>query len=109
MNNMRRSSDGQAEWGSGPGGALLGTNSNPNPPTTHGRWQYLGQRRYLAVERFFRYDPDGSFAGVQRIVRNITLARDGKHFTGVNTSEAFDLDGNLIRTGCTTDITTRVE
>ncbi len=91
------------------GGALIGTNSNPNPPTTYGRWQYLGGRRYLAVERFFRLNPDGSFAGVQRITRNITLGRDGYHFTGVNTSEVFDVDGNLIATGCTTDITTRVE
>lgn len=91
------------------GGALIGTNSNPNPPTTYGRWRYLGGRRYIAVERFFRLNPDGSFAGVQRITRNITLGRDGNHFTGINTSEVFDVDGNLIGTGCTTDITKRVE
>ncbi len=91
------------------GGSLIGTNSNPNPPTTYGRWHYLGGRRYIAVERFFRRNPDGSFAGVQRIIRNITLARDRHHFTGINTSEAFDVDGNLIGTGCTTDMTTRVE
>jgi hypothetical protein len=91
------------------GGALVGTNSNPNPPTTYGRWQYLGSRHYVAVERFFRSNPDGSLAGVQRITRNITLARDGYHFTGINTSEVFDVDGNLIASGCTTDITRRVE
>ncbi|CAN5668927.1 hypothetical protein BH24ACI4_BH24ACI4_34560 [soil metagenome] len=90
------------------GGSLVGTNSNPNPPTTYGRWQHLGGRRYIAVERFFRY-ADGTFAGVQRITRNILLSREGNQFTGVNTSEAFDLDGNLIRTGCTTDISYRVE
>ena len=91
------------------GGALVGTNSNPNPPTTYGRWQYLGNRHYVAVERFFRSNPDGSFAGVQRITRNITLARDGFHFTGINTSQVFDVDGKLIASGCTTDITRRVE
>jgi hypothetical protein len=91
------------------GGSLMGTNSNPNPPTTHGRWEYLGGGRYLAVERFFRLNPDGSFAGVQRITRNITLDPDGLHLTGANTSEAFDVAGNLISRGCTTDVTNRVE
>ena len=91
------------------GGALIGTNANPNPPTTYGRWQYLGERHYIAVERFFRYNPDGSFAGLQRITRNITLSSDGNHFTGVNTSQAFDVNGNLIGVGCTTDVTRRVE
>ena len=91
------------------GGSLMGTDSNPNPPTTHGRWEYLGGDRYLAVERFLRLNADGSFAGVQRITRNITLDPDGLHLTGVNTSEAFDVAGNLISRGCTTDVTTRVE
>jgi hypothetical protein len=90
------------------GGALIGTNSNPNPPTTYGRWRYLGGDRYIAVERLFRYNADGTFAGVQRITRNITLVGEG-HFTGVNTSQVFDVGGNLISTGCTTDITQRVE
>jgi hypothetical protein len=91
------------------GGALIGTNSNPNPPTTYGRWQYLGRNRYLAVERLFRFAPDGSFSGVQRITRHITLAPGGFNFTGNNTSEVFDTAGNLISTGCSTDITRRVE
>lgn len=91
------------------GGALIGTNANPNPPTTYGRWQYLGAQHDLAVERFFRYSADGSFAGVQRITRNITLDLDGMLFTGVNTSQAFDVEGNLIGSGCTTDVTARVE
>ena len=91
------------------GGSLIGTNSNPKPPTTYGRWQYVGKRRYVAVERFFRYSPDGSFAGVQRITRNITLSADDNHYTGINTVEIFDVDRNLIGTGCSTDDTTRVE
>lgn len=91
------------------GGSLMGTNSNPNPPTTYGRWQYLGKDRYVAVERLFRYSADGSFAGVQRITRNITMAEDGYHFTGVNTSQVFDVDNNLVAAGCSTDVTRRVE
>ncbi|MBA2527166.1 MAG: hypothetical protein H0V18_15500 [Pyrinomonadaceae bacterium] len=91
------------------GGASIGTNSNPNPPTAFGRWQYLGRRRYIDVERFFRYHSDGSFAGVQRITRNITLSRDGDNFTGTISGEIFDANNNLIGTGCATEITRRVE
>ena len=91
------------------GGALVGTNANPNPPISFGRWQYLGGRRYSSVERFFRYHPDGSFAGVQRITRNFTLNRDGDHFTGTINVEIFDANDNLIGNGCATEITRRVE
>ena len=91
------------------GGALVGTNANPNPPVSFGRWQYLGGQRYSSVERFFRYNPDGSFAGVQRITRNFTLNRDGDHFTGTINVEIFDVNDNLIGTGCATEITIRVE
>jgi hypothetical protein len=91
------------------GGALVGTNANPNPPISFGRWQYLGGRRYSSVERFFRYNTDGSFAGVQRITRNFTLNREGGHFTGTINAEFFDANDNLIGTGCSTETTKRVE
>ena len=91
------------------GGSSIGTNSNPNPPTAFGRWKYLGRRRYIDVERFFRYNPDGSFAGVQRITRNITLSRDGDNFTGTISGEIFDVNDNLIGTTCATEVTKRVE
>ncbi len=91
------------------GGASIGTNNNPKPPTAFGRWQYLGRQRYTDTERFFRYNPDGSFAGVQRITRNIILSRDGDHFTGTISGEIFDANGNLIGNTCATETTTRVE
>jgi len=91
------------------GGSTVGTNANPNPPISFGRWQYLGRRRYIDVERFFRYNPDGSFAGVQRITRNITLSRDGDNFTGTISGEIFDANDNLIGTTCATEMTKRVE
>jgi hypothetical protein len=74
-----------------------------------GRWKYLGRRRYIAVFRFFRYNPDGSFAGVQRVTRNITLSRDGDHFTGTISFETFDANDTLIGTGCSTETAKRVE
>ncbi len=91
------------------GGALVGTNANPNPPISLGRWQYLGGQRYSSVERFFRYNPDGSFAGVQRLTRNFTLSQDGDHFNGTISVEIFDANDNLIGTACATEVTKRVE
>jgi len=91
------------------GGALVGTNANPNPPISFGKWQYLGGRRYSSVERFFRYNPDGSFAGVQRITRNFTLSRGGDRLTGTVSVEIFDANDILIATGCATETTRRVE
>ncbi len=91
------------------GGSTVGTNANPNPPIAFGRWRYLGRRRYIDAGRFFRYNPDGSFAGVQRITRNITLSQDGDHFTGTVSVEIFDTNDNLIATGCATETTKRVE
>ncbi|MDQ3256704.1 MAG: hypothetical protein M3R15_22905 [Acidobacteriota bacterium] len=93
------------------GGSLIATNNNP--PTTlgpaFGRWQHLGGRRYNAVFRFFRYNPDGSFAGVQRVTRNITLSPWGDDFTGTISIEIFDGNDNLIQTGCATETAKRVE
>lgn len=91
------------------GGSSSGTNSNLNPPTAFGGWRYLGGRRYIATSRFFRFNPDGSFAGVQRLTRNITLSREGDHLTGTVSIEIFDVNDNLIGTGCATEITRRVE
>lgn len=91
------------------GGAIIGTNANPNSPTAFGRWQYLGGQSYITVARFFRNNPDGSFAGVQRFTRNITLSREGDHLTSTNSSEIFDANDNLIGTGCATETARRVE
>lgn len=93
------------------GGAIIGTNANP--PTTggpaFGSWQHLGGRRYITVFRFFRFNPDGSFAGIQRVTRNITLSRDGEHLTSTISFEIFDANDNLIGTGCATETAERVE
>lgn len=91
------------------GGASVGTNNQPNPPIALGRWKYLGGRRYQDVERFFRYNPDGSFAGVQRITRNLEMNQAGNQMTGAVSIEVFDANDHLIQTGCATEITKRVE
>ena len=93
------------------GGSLIYTGNTP--PTANGpgfgRWQHLGGRHYDSTNRFFRFNPDGTFVGVLRVKRNITLSRGGDEFTGTNTAELFDANDNLIVTLCATETAKRVE
>ena len=92
------------------GGTLNSTDNAP--PTMHGpglgTWQRLGGRSYSAPFQFFNFNPDGSFAGVQKISRTITLEAGGDSFTSVVTFESFDPEGNLLFAGCGTEIATRL-
>jgi len=93
------------------GGAAIGTNNNPQIQSSPalGQWEYLGGRRYRATFSAFRFNPDGSFAGVVRQIRNITLSQDGDQLTITVNTETFDADDRLIATGCATDTARRVE
>jgi len=93
------------------GGSLLvpGNPANPATGLGLGRWQHLGGRHYYSTFRFFLYNPDGSFAGVQRVTRRTTLSRGGDAFTTTATSETFDANDNLIGTDCATETAKRVE
>ncbi len=92
------------------GGSLMTTDIFP---TEHGpglgRWRYIGGRRYDSTFRFFRFNPDGTFAGFLRATRNITLSRGGDDFTGTTSAEIFDANDNLIGTVCATEKAKRVE
>ncbi len=95
------------------GGSLIDTNAAPNAPTTRGpgfgRWEYLGGQRYTATFRFFRFNPDGTFAGVQKVTRAIELNADSNQYTGAVIFESFDANDQLIQTGCGTETSTRLE
>lgn len=93
------------------GGTAIGTNNNPQTLSSPalGNWEYLGGRRYRATFSAFLFNPDGSFAGVRRQIRNITLSQDGDQLTITVSSETFDANNQLIATGCATDTATRVE
>jgi hypothetical protein len=74
-----------------------------------GTWQFLGGQSYSAVFRFFRFNPDGSFAGTRRVARTIELSDDSNQFTTTATDEIFDANDVLIQTGCATETATRLE
>ncbi len=93
------------------GGSLMVTGNTPPTATGpgFGRWQHLGGRHYYSTFRFFQYNPDGSFAGLQRVTRRTTLSRGGDAFTTTASGEIFDANDNLIGSGCATETAKRVE
>ncbi len=77
------------------GGTL--TDTNATPPTTRGvgfgTWRYLGGQLYTASMQFFRYNPDGTFAGLQRVRQSITLSSDGNQLTSTLRAETLNPSG----------------
>lgn len=92
------------------GGTLTSTDNTP--PTLHGpglgTWQPTGMRTFNAPFQFFNFNPDGSFAGTQKIDRQIRLAADGNSYTSTVTFRTYDPDGNLVFSGCGSEIATRL-
>lgn len=92
------------------GGTL--TDTNATPPTTRGvgfgTWRYLGGQLYTASMQFFRYNPDGTFAGLQRVRQSITLSSDGNQLTNTVRAETLNPNDVVVATSCGTAILTRV-
>ncbi len=93
------------------GGTL--TSVDNAPPTAHGpglgRWQQVGGQKYRAPFQFFRFNPDGSFAGVQKIHRTIVLDSDADSYTSTVTFESLDPNGNVVFSGCGTESAVRLQ
>ncbi|MEP6955942.1 MAG: hypothetical protein ABI883_03890 [Chthoniobacterales bacterium] len=92
------------------GGTLSSTDNTP--PGGHGpgfgTWTRVGYRRFSAPFQFFNFNPDGSFAGVQKIMRTITLGTHAAHYTSMVSFESYDPNGNLLFSGCGTETATRL-
>ena len=88
------------------------TSTDNTPPTLHGpglgTWRLTGLRRFSAPFQFFNFNPDGSFAGTQKIDREILLAANGNSYTSTVTFRSYDPAGNLIFSGCGSEIATRL-
>ncbi|MGH9903128.1 MAG: hypothetical protein ACRD68_15080 [Pyrinomonadaceae bacterium] len=74
-----------------------------------GTWRHLGGRHHAAVHRSFLFDPDGRFAGTQRIARDVELGEGGDAFNATAAVEIFDADDRIVRTECATETATRLE
>ena len=74
-----------------------------------GTWRHQRGRNYTAVDRFFVFKADGSFAGTQETARDIELNTNADEYTGTATSEFFNAADQLVSTGCATSTATRLE
>jgi hypothetical protein len=92
------------------GGTLTSTDNTP--PTLHGpglgTWRHLGGRNYAAPFQFFNFNADGSFAGVQKINRQIVVAPNGHGYTSTVAFASYDPNGNLLFQGCGTETAVRL-
>ncbi len=94
------------------GGTLLETSnaiSSALRSTGQGVWHHKGGRRYAATFMFFRFNPDGSFAGTTMATQDIQLSRDGEELNATVTLEVRDANDNFIFTGCATETGTRLK
>jgi hypothetical protein len=72
-------------------------------------WRHLRGRNYTAVNRFFVFKADGSFAGTQATTTDINLSRNADEYAATATFEFSDPADQLISSGCATSTATRFE
>ena len=93
------------------GGSML---SEPAIPpallrTGHGIWQHVGGRNFTNTIVFFRFNPDGTYAGTVTITRDIELGENADELTSTDTAVATDPNGNVVGTRCATAVGQRLE
>ncbi len=76
---------------------------NMSPATRYpslGRWHFSGLRKFSSEFSFFRFNPDGSYAGTQEVKRTITLSNDANQFTTVASVAIYSPQHQLLKSGC---------
>ena len=93
------------------GGSMFATGaSNPALTSTgYGVWEHAGGRSFTNTIVSFRFNADGSFAGTQKVTRQIELDAIGDQFSSTNSLEIADATGNVIATRCSTETGHRLE
>ena len=66
-----------------------------------------GWSEYSFALRFMRFDAAGVFVGSGIVRAAITLDETGDNYTSTATSDALDVNGNVISSGCATSVSTR--
>jgi len=90
------------------GGTLGDTNASPTATRGpgFGTWVKNGST-YSTKFRFYVYDASGAVSGVTRASGTVTLGADAKTSTTTVSNQLFDLNGNVLRSGCATAVSTR--
>jgi hypothetical protein len=75
-----------------------------------GTWRHLRGQNYTATDRFFVFNTDGSFSGTQVVTRpDIALSSTANEYTNTATAEFFNSADQLVSTGCSAVIATRLD
>jgi len=89
------------------GGTLTETTTGFPPALRspgHGVWEKIGGHNYRAVSEAFLFNPANSWTGTQRLSQIIEIGSEPDGFKSTATNEIFDINGNLIVTGCATAV-----
>ena len=96
----------------GPGGTAAGSTAGVSPALLTagiGSWRHISGHIFVSTVVLFRFNPDLTFAGSQKVTRTIELLPTGNDFTSTNTVEFRDAAGNVTGTGCSTQTGRRLE
>jgi hypothetical protein len=94
------------------GGTLTELNARGNPSLrtpSFGTWHVDEKGTYSAVFRYSRFDAAGTFIQTSKVTRRIRLSPDANAFDASAFVEVFDVNDNLVQTGCATEAATRLE
>jgi hypothetical protein len=83
---------------------------NMSPATRYpsfGTWHFIGLGKFASEFKFFRFNPDGSYAGTQEVQRTITLSSDANQFTTIASVAIYDPAHHLVKSGCATEAAVR--
>jgi hypothetical protein len=91
-----------------PDGTFSETTNSGLRGSSIGYWFRQEQQVYGANYFFFRYAADGSFVSYAKAANAITLSSDSSRFTVTATIKDYDVNNNLISTGCVTQTASRL-
>jgi hypothetical protein len=91
------------------GGSLTQISTNSLFGTGLGTWRHLRGQDYTAVDRFYEFKTDGSFAGTSVITRDIEFSSNADEYAAPSISEFYNPAGQLVSTTCSTTAATRLE
>jgi hypothetical protein len=91
-------------------GSQLEFGVNMSPASRYpslGTWRFAGLHKFASAFSFFRFNPDGSYAGTQEVTRTITLSNDANRFTTIASVSIYDPQHHLGKSGCATEAAKR--
>jgi hypothetical protein len=89
------------------------TDTDNQPPTSHGpgfgTWRSQGHGKVSSSFQFFRFNPDGTFAGSNSVQREITLDADDEAFTSTITVAVLNPAGVQVGSSCGSETAERLK